>query len=349
MNKKIFRQYSSKWGSLPYPTKNSPFSGNGCGACSVLHCIIERSKYKKYTPKTIIKYMKQFAVPGQGTTWEGIYKALKHYGMANVKWFGSSDPMKDIFAELDKGGRIGVILFGSSRGPDGTVWTTGGHYIAFTGYKVKDGKHYFYLKDSGPRCHDGWYCYEKSMAGDVRQVWTCTVPKAKKPKPKEKTLKAWKKNCQEWNKFYQSHGYYYNSNPRKKGGKSLNCCGFALRCLYHFGEIPKAAIYAYTKRGKLKGQGAGLIRKACTVKENLNVPFHKAVESGLVKPGDIIGYRNGAHTEIYKGKCKHDGKTTYKFYNYGTKFRQTNGVAYRSLKYSRPVGCIIRIKGLKYK
>ena len=347
MNKKIFRQYSSKWGSLPYPTKSSPFSGNGCGACSVLHCIIERSKYKKYTPKTIINYMKQFAIPGQGTTWEGIYKALKHYGMANVKWFGSSDPMKDIFAELSKGGRIGVILFGSSRGPDGTVWTTGGHYIAFTGYKVKDGKHYFYLKDSGPRCHDGWYCYEKSMAGDVRQVWTCTVPKAKKPKPKEKTLKAWKKNCQEWNKYYQSHGYYYYYNPKKKGGKSLNCCGFCFRCLYHFGEIPKAAIYAYTKRGKLMGPGAGLIKKACIYKDKINLPFHEAVEKGLVKPGDIIGYADNAHTEIYKGKCEHNNEITHKFYNYNPRFRETNGVAYRPLNYGRKVGCVIRIKGLK--
>lgn len=347
MNKKIFRQYSSKWGSLPYPTKSSPFSGNGCGACSVLHCIIERSKYKKYTPKNIINYMKQFAIPGQGTTWEGIYKALKHYGMANVKWFGSSDPMKDIFAELSKGGRIGVILFGSSRGPDGTVWTTGGHYIAFTGYKVRDGKHYFYLKDSGPRCHDGWYCYEKSMAGDVRQVWTCTVPKAKKPAPKEKTLKAWKKNCQEWNKYYQSHGYYYYYNPKKKGGKSLNCCGFCFRCLYHFGEIPKAAIYAYTKRGKLMGPGAGLIKKACIYKDKINLPFHEAVEKGLVKPGDIIGYADNAHTEIYKGKCEHNNEITHKFYNYNPRFRETNGVAYRPLNYSRKVGCVIRIKNLK--
>ncbi len=349
MNAKIFRQFNDKWRKLPYPTKASSFGGNGCGACSVLHCIIERKKYKKYTPKSIIKYMRQFAVTGQGTRWEGIYKALKHYGMKNVHWFGVSDPIGEVFAELSKGGRVGVILFGSTKGPDGTVWTSSGHYIAFTKYKVKDGKHYFYLKDSGPRRHDGWYCYEKSMAGDVRQVWTCTVPKAKKPeKPKELTLKAWKKHCAKWNKYYQSHGYYYNSNPRRKGGKSLNCCGFALRCLYHFGIITKASIYAYTKRGKLKGPGAGLIKKACYYEEGINLPFWKAVEKGIVKPGDIIGYANGAHTEIYKGKCEHDKKMTHKFYNYGKKFRQTNGVAYRSMKYDRKVGCVIRIKNLKY-
>lgn len=348
MNGKIFRQFDSKWGDLPYPTKNSPFSGNGCGACSVLHCIIERPKYKQYTPKDILKYMKQFAVPGHGTEWEGIYKALKHYGMKDVKWFGTSDPMKDIFTELNKGSRIGVILFGSTPGPDGTVWTEDGHYIAFTAYKVKDGKHYFCLKDSGPRRHDGWYCYEKSMAGDVRQVWTCTVPKAKKAKkPKQLTLKAWKKCCAKWNKYYQSHGYYYYSNPRKRGGKSINCCGFAFRCLWHFGIIPKAAIYAYTKKGKLTGPGAGLIKKACYYKEDINLPFWKAVEKGIVKPGDIIGYANGAHTEPYKGVCIKNGRKCHKFYNYNPKFRQTNGVAYRPMNYDRKVGCIIRIKGLK--
>jgi len=177
MNSAIYRQYDSRWGSLPYPTKTYNMSGCGCGCCAVLHCIIERSKYAKYTPKTIQPYMKGFAVGGNGTLWSGIRDGLKHYGMDNVKWFGASATMTEIFAELKKGSRIGVILFGSTKGPDGTVWTTGGHYIAFTDYKIKNSKHYFYLKDSGGRKHDGWYCYEKSMKGDVRQVWTCTVPK----------------------------------------------------------------------------------------------------------------------------------------------------------------------------
>ena len=360
MNKKIFRQYDSPWVSLPYPTKSSPFGGNGCGACSVLHCIIERTKYKKYTPKSIIAYMKQFAVPGQGTKWAGIYEALKHYGMKNVKWFGVSDPIESVFKELNYGKRIGVILFGSDIGPDGTVWTADGHYIAFTAYKVKNGKHWFYLKDSGPRHHDGWYCYEQSMRGDVRQVWTCTVPAEKKKtkvkataKTGGKTLKSWKKCLEKWKKYYLTHGYFYNSNPKKRGGKSINCVGFCLRSLYHFGEIPKSAIYAYTKRGRLVGPGADIIRKKCEVIEGIDMPFYKAVKKGLVKPGDIIGYTKtlkgkwAAHTEIWKGDCEHDGKMTHKFYNWGPNFRKTNGVEYRPMNYKREVGCVIRIKNLK--
>lgn len=182
MRSKVYRQTSSKWRNIYYPTKNSRFGGNGCGCCSVLHVIIERDKYKAYTPKSIVKYMRKFAVPGQGTLWSGIKTALGHYGMKNVKWFTQDSKMADVFAELNKGGRLGVILFGSTPGPDGTIWTRGGHYIAFTGYKRKGGKHYFYLKDSGDRRHTGWYCYEKSMRGDVKQIWTCTLPKTAKAK-----------------------------------------------------------------------------------------------------------------------------------------------------------------------
>jgi len=186
MRKVIYRQYDSRWGSLYYPTKNSNVSNSGCGLCSVLHCIIERDKYKSYTPKSIRKYMVQFAIAGQGTTWSGIRDALKHYGMENCKWFGASASMDTVFKELNKGGRIGVILFSAGKAPNGVVWTTGGHYVAFTDYKVKNGKHYFYMKDSGGRKHDGWYIYENSMKGRVAQVWTCTVPKEKSTKASSK-------------------------------------------------------------------------------------------------------------------------------------------------------------------
>lgn len=183
MRKTIYRQTNSKWAKLPYPTKASSFGGNGCGACSVLHCIIEQEKYKNWTPKDIQPYMKQHAVAGQGTTWSGIETALKHFGMKNVKWFKRDAKMADVWKELNKKNRIGIILFSAGTGPDGTLWTSGGHYIAFTNYKYENGKHYLYMKDSGDRKHDGWYAYETSMKGRVPQVWTCTVPPEPKPEP----------------------------------------------------------------------------------------------------------------------------------------------------------------------
>lgn len=167
-----------------------------------------------------------------------------------------------------------------------------------------------------------------------------------------KTLKKWKRKLVRCNKYYLSHGYYYNSNPRKKGGKSINCCGFAFRALYHFGVIPKSAIFAYTKRGRLVGSGAGIIKKNC-IYRIIDMPIGKAIKEGKVLPGDIVGYRrqlNGkwaAHTEVYKGVCKKDGKKCLKFYNYGPDFRGRKGVSYRPLSYPREVGCIIRIKHLE--
>lgn len=174
MNKNIYRQYDSRWGNKAYPTKNSSFSGNGCGCCAVLHCIIERIKYRDYTPKDIIEYMKQFAVSGNGTLWSGIPAALKHYGLTNVKEFATMGDLYDAYKKDVK--RVGVILFSAGSGPDGTIWTSGGHYVAFTDYKIKGKKHYFYMKDSGSRHHDGWYCYEESMKGKVFKIWSGVVP-----------------------------------------------------------------------------------------------------------------------------------------------------------------------------
>jgi GH25 family lysozyme M1 (1,4-beta-N-acetylmuramidase) len=58
----------------------------------------------------------------------------------------------------------------------------GGHYVAFTDYYVKNGKHYFYTKDSGSRNRDsaknGYYTYEGSMKGLIYQMWIVEKPKA---------------------------------------------------------------------------------------------------------------------------------------------------------------------------
>jgi hypothetical protein len=179
MNSKIFRQYDGPWATKPYPTKGCRVSGAGCGLVACTHIAIEQDRYKDWTPETLRPYMLKYAVAGQGTTWDGITKTLQYLGH-KVKYITEATPMKDAFAELNKGNRIGIILFygGYSkrykkwyRTPDGTVWTGNGHYMMFGEYKYENNKHWFNMKDSGGRKHDGWYSYEKSMKGCVGQMW----------------------------------------------------------------------------------------------------------------------------------------------------------------------------------
>lgn len=202
MNSKVYRQYDSRWGSLAYPTSNSPVSSDGCGLCSVTHCAIELSKYADKTPAYFHSFMKQYAVAGNGTLWNGIDAGLKNF-IGNSKRF---DSMNAFWAEVEKGNRVGVILFGSGYGPDGTLWTTGGHYVAFTGYKYENGKHWLYTKDSGGRCHDGWYSYENSMKGRVRLLWTAEIPKT-----------GWFKENGAW--------YFYSSGVKVKNGWAKDSSG----------------------------------------------------------------------------------------------------------------------------
>ena len=122
MGYKTYKQADSRWGSLPYPTKAYSFAHNGCGCCAVTHCAIEVDKFKNYTPADVRKYMVQFATKGHGTLWNGITKGLENYGY-NVHW-RQADSMNDIWKALSTSLKRGVILFGSTKGPDGTVWTT---------------------------------------------------------------------------------------------------------------------------------------------------------------------------------------------------------------------------------
>lgn len=180
MRDTIFRQYDSRWGNLAYPTKAYSFANNGCGCCSVTHLIIEKEQYKNYTPKEVRKYMveKGYATKGHGTLWDGITETLRHYQMPSV----CPDTMTEAFQILDKFKSIGILLMKAGT-KGGVRWTSGGHYIAFLDYKVdKKGKHWFYIKDSGARNLDGWFCYEDHMKGLIKHIWIVDAPKPKRGK-----------------------------------------------------------------------------------------------------------------------------------------------------------------------
>ena len=257
MNKIIYSQTDSRWGSKPYP-KGNTFGGCGCGCCAVWHVAMEQAKYANKTPETLRPWMvdKGYAVRNNGTLWVGISAALLHIGHKSVKWIKRNDPMTKAWAELDKGNRIGVILMGSGRAANGTVWTTGGHYVAFVGYKVKNGKHYFYIKDSGWRKHNGWYCYETSMRGVTRQLWIVQRVEKEQDLPLTTTSKtSTKKNYS---------GSYPTATVSRNKGTSTNIKrwqnflkwkGYNLKADGVFGPITEDATKKFQKAYKLEIDG----------------------------------------------------------------------------------------------
>ena len=173
MNKTKFMQTDSKWGGLGYPKKPWYIRNCGCGEVSIANILIEMEQYKTITPATIQPYCKQYAAPnGDGTYWSGIPKMMEHYGLTEVKEHAT---MKSLWNELEKGGRVAIYLMGSRKGGSkGVHWTSGGHFVCSVDYKVKDGKHYVYVKDSysNSGSRNGWITYEGNMRNDVVKVWS---------------------------------------------------------------------------------------------------------------------------------------------------------------------------------
>ena len=166
-----YRQYDSRWGKKNY-NGSSNYATAGCGPTSCANILYALNP--KITPLTTGKFMQShgYAIRNNGTAWNGIPACLKYFGATDVR---EVVQMADVF-ELVSKGYVGVFLFRAGT-KGGVTWTTSGHYVAITGYKHKNGKHYFRTFDSGGRKHDGWYCYETTMKGLIPKIWLCKVTK----------------------------------------------------------------------------------------------------------------------------------------------------------------------------
>ena len=173
MNKTKFLQTDSRWGGLGYPKKPWYIRNCGCGEVSIANIIIEMEKYKNYTPKTIQPYCKQFAAPnGNGTYFSGIPKMMEHYGLTEVKEHAT---MSTLWTELAKGNRVAIYLMGNKVGGSKRVkWTSGGHFVCSVGFRMRNGLHELYVKDSysNSSLRNGWISYEENMRNDVLRVWS---------------------------------------------------------------------------------------------------------------------------------------------------------------------------------
>ncbi len=167
-----FRQYEGGWENNPYPYSPDNMANSGCGPTSIAN-ILANSILPSITPKITGAYMnsKGYAIANAGSTWSGMTDTLRHYGV-DCTYLSYPSPAT-LWEHMNKGHRYIIILFGSGT-QGGITWTAGGHYVAATGYKIENSKHWFYTRDSGGRKNDGWHCFEDTMSSLACAYWICT-------------------------------------------------------------------------------------------------------------------------------------------------------------------------------
>lgn len=118
----FWKQTDARWRNKSY--KGMTLGAGGCGPTSIANTI-SPLLLKNYTPAKVWDYMKKqgFLIPGAGSTWDGITKTLRHYGIEFVVTYDDTK-VRDY---LKKGWWM-IGLCGPSR------WTSSGHYITI--YKL---------------------------------------------------------------------------------------------------------------------------------------------------------------------------------------------------------------------
>lgn len=303
---KNFKQYDESWAKDPYPARPYYVLDSGCGPTAIADLIVTNPKYAKKTPKNTAKWLAErgYATYGDGTMWSGMTACLKAYGFRATQ----HDNMSSFWKEMKKSERMAIISFrGGSK--SGITWTLGGHFLACSGMKIKNGQHYLYMLDPGPRNHDGWYIYEKHMKGLIAQLWTCYLPNQEKKKTTKKkvetvTKKPKKKPMNELvthakKRAKEKHKYKVGGWSWKTG---LECHAFTAKvykeCGYTdvYNRIKKKGFYKKPQAGKYLGK-------------YLQCSTPSGLKAKDLKPGDIVIRKNGKslpgyHTAIYVG----DGK-----------------------------------------
>lgn len=330
MSSATFRQYDSRWGSRNY-NGSSTMAQAGCGPTSVADLIYNIDT--KITPWTVAKWLKAngYAIYGNGTAWDGIPNAMRHFGMVSVHGISG---MNDIFDAISKGYKAIFLMRSGTRG--GVTWTTAGHFIAVTAYKHQNGKHYFWTRDPGGRRNDGWHCYEDTMRGLIAQVWVGKVQEAKENvvKKKRKKIADMAVSCA-WPKGTLKSKYKYPGGKRRKAYKE------ALKKAYGerkgWGKQTKAGASCDVFVGTcIRASGIdkkfprGLDEQKSYVRKSKK--WHRIARKHM-KRGDIV-IRNGVHIMVYLGgglvANAHYKKKTYPIIEKASKEIYGNVKVYRA-------------------
>ena len=323
---------------MPYPNRTYTIGTSGCGCCSVTHVIIEASQFWDYTPKDVQPYMKQFAVPAKGTMWNGITKSLRHYDF-DVK---NPQSMGDLFRILNnlkkrKKRTLGILLFrGGTKG--GITWTTSGHYVAFTNYKYKNNKHYFYMKDSGGRKHTGWFCYETTMKGLIVQCWNAAFKDTTGKKLCREARKTFKDMKELGFKYSATGNSWFWSKAIKQKHLTSNCATYVCYALQRMGLLKEGQVF-WCNDGKVKYKGDGTKEQLHKVAA-ISYP-KKPPKKCALKRGDICGYSNPAHTQIF---FRYDNNGNALWYSYGPSDVNKKLPRKRGNYNTKKIDTIIRLK-----
>lgn len=166
-----YRQGDSRWAKAAKHSGKRTIKNVGCGPTSVA-ILAANSINPNLTPVTTWNWMwDNVGVYDFGTTRDGLIKCVKHFGFQDDFYFVQNSPSK-AWKKLNSN-CFAILIFYPGR-YNGKEWTSVGHAIACTGYKVVNGKHWFYLRDPGPRRQDGWFCYEDKMGYTLAGIHVVT-------------------------------------------------------------------------------------------------------------------------------------------------------------------------------
>lgn len=175
-----YLQYSNKWKTSAKSVNGLTLATHGCGPTSIATMLANSIK-KSATPSELWNYMLgKGYITSSGSTHSGINATLKAYSFDYVFYNGMSK-VKEGLKVIDKiykseSKNYFYLLFTCKAGTQGGVtWTSAGHFLCATGYKIVNKKRYLYVRDSGGRNNNGYFCYEDTLSDLMTNLWFITA------------------------------------------------------------------------------------------------------------------------------------------------------------------------------
>ena len=181
---KRYMMRDKRWKDVDYPGKmNNGETNNignaGCGPCACAAIVASHPNHRNVTPETTAKWILKHEGIGRGeygTPWPKLVSCMKHYGFTAKRY----TKVSEFLSAMNKKQNNCAILHFTKGSRNNYHWAISGHYVACSGIKEENGKHYLYVLDSSYKYdHEGWYCYEDTMKGLLDYAILCRTDKVK--------------------------------------------------------------------------------------------------------------------------------------------------------------------------